>query len=162
MTEKSLDKPKFDPLVQHRRDVRRKIILPVLLPALLMTLAVIGLGVLVIYDDITSQQIGVIAACLATVCVLLPFVLLMAVFDAAALTTAFASGKAKGYLIKPFAMLRGYVDQANEITTQAAEALTAPIIAVRTQTSFLRNFIMKPLGFLEDESEDEEKNDSSS
>jgi hypothetical protein len=162
MTEKSLERPKIDPLVQHRRDVRRKIILPVLLPALLMIVAVIGLGLLAAYDRISSQQIGVIAACLATICVLLPLVLIMLALDAGAVLTALASGTLKGYLIKPFAILREYTDKTADITAQAAEALTAPIIAVRTQTSFVRNFIMKPLGFLNDENESKEEDDSSS
>ena len=151
------DKPKFDPLVQHRRDVRRKIVLPVILSAVLLVAVAIGLGVLAIFGDISAQQISVMAACLVTVFVLIPLVLLMLALDAIALLTGFAAGSVRGYLIKPFGLLRGYAEKMSEVTTQAAEAITAPIIAVRTQSAFVRNFILGPLGFLDDDDNKDKK-----
>ena len=161
MTEKSLEVPQIDPLVQHRRDVRLKIILPVILSALLLVALAIGLGVLAIFGDISGQQINVIAACLVTVCILFPLVLLMLALDAAMLITGFAAGSVRGLLIKPLAQLRGYAEKMSEITAQAAEAVTSPVVAVRAQTAFVRNFILGPLGFLDDEEEDHDKSSSS-
>jgi len=157
MTDKALEKPQPDPLVQHRRDVRLKIVLPVMLSAVLLISVAIVLGVLAIFGDISSQQIGVMAACLAIVFVLLPLALLMFLVDALALVTGFAAGTLRGKLIKPFALLRGYSEEMSKVTAEAAEALTAPIIAVRTQSAFLRNFILGPLGFLDDEDKDNDK-----
>ena len=157
MTEKSLEVPKIDPLVQHRRDVRRKIVLPVLASAMLLILGAIGLGALAFTDNITGQQIGVIAACLVTVFVLIPIVLLLLALDALMLVTAFASGMLRGYLIKPLGLLRGYAEKSAEITAEAAESITAPVIALRTQSAFLRNFVLGPLGFLDDDDKDDSK-----
>ncbi|KAB2903980.1 MAG: hypothetical protein KJ064_14750 [Anaerolineae bacterium] len=120
-------------LQKHKREMFRRIILPVLIPVLLLILVAVILFVLAMTDTLTGRQIGVMAAILVVVFVLLPFALIMLGLNAALLYVAFSAGRLPSLAAKPLELARQYTEKGAELTRTHSERLTTPIITTRSK-----------------------------
>ena len=102
-----------NPIKEHRRDVRWKIVLPVALPALALALFGIGLIVAVAAGALVSAQITVIMGMLATAFIALPLMILCLIpYVLLAVSATFVG---RGY-----ARVRGPLATARELTQRVA------------------------------------------
>lgn len=132
----------FDPIQQHRRDLRRQIILPFMLPVIALVGALVVLFVLVLRGNFSSGQVTVVAAQLMILCILLPTVILFFVLDALLLLLAFGAGTLPRYLRKPFALAQHYSAKGAAQTQVLAAKITAPIINLQSQIAFWRKLVI--------------------
>lgn len=135
-------------LTPQRRDLRRKINLLVLLPALLLVGMAVGLFVLAMLGSLSAQQITVIAAILMVLFVLLPLALLFLILDALLLLMMFGSGWLVRLPAKPLGLVREYTAQGAILTQQTAERITEPVINVRSKLAQGRYLVTAPLELL--------------
>jgi hypothetical protein len=142
-------------ILKHRRQIRRQIVLPVLVPAMLFVGMAIVLFILAMRDDISGQQIGVVAACMTVLFIFIPLFLFLLVADFVLLFLAFGAGGLHGLLTKPLAFVRDTTGQLAAFTQTISGRITAPIINLRVRVARWRYIIWSLLSNTESEAPDE-------
>ena len=135
-----------EPILKHKRDVQRQIILPVILPFVALVVLAIVLFVLAMTDTISGQQIGVAAGILVTLFVLLPMAIVMLIFTALMLILAFGSNNIYIWIRTPLRQMRYYTERGAALTRASAAQLGKPVITMRTQFERVSTGVVNLIG----------------
>lgn len=84
---------RLDPIVKHRREVRTRLVLPVVVATFLLMLPLAILLILTMTGDLAAQQVNAICSVMAVTCIFVPLILIMLVLDALFIGLAWGSGK---------------------------------------------------------------------
>jgi hypothetical protein len=142
-------------LIKHRRQVRRQIVLPVLIPAMLFLGMAFLLFILTRTNDLSGQQIGVVSACMTMLFVFIPLFLCLLVLDFLLLFLAFGTGELGGMLAKPLAFARDATGQLAAFMQTLAQRIADPIINLRVRVARWRVIIWSMLSNSENEASGE-------
>lgn len=136
----------FDPLKQHRRDVRRQIVFPLMAVLLALMGLLVGLFALFAGGSVSAQQIGVVAACMMTVFILLPMVIVFLILDAVFVALLVGMEYLPPLIQKPLEKLHQYTARGNKITQDLSQTIAQPIIKARTRSAQARQTLFALLG----------------
>ncbi|MBI5931375.1 MAG: hypothetical protein HY862_18855 [Chloroflexi bacterium] len=137
----------LDPIVKHRRDFRRKIVLPIALSALGMIFLLFVLPlILVATDTISKGQIATVSSVLLVICILVPLVLVFLVLDVLFIMLAYGSAKIPAKIYGPLQSVRRLVQRTSSITIRAADKINQPMLAVNVRLARWEYFIGHLLG----------------
>lgn len=140
-----------EPVLKHKRDVQRQIMMPVLFPIILLIVMALVLFGLAMTDNLSGQQIGVVAGILVTLFVLLPMALIMLVFTALMLLLAFGSNNIYLWIRTPIRLMRQYTERGAAITRSTAAQIGKPVINARTRFERVSTGVVNFIGVDDDE-----------
>ena len=131
-----------NPVKRHQRDVRWKIVAPVIAAAVI----VIAIGVLFIVgvatDTLVFKQVTVVSLCLGIPFILLPLVLLCVVPYLLAAVLAIGAGKAYGFTRPVIRSARRFTERVAARANRTMPRLARPLIGLNTRLSRWEHTLM--------------------
>lgn len=147
-----------DPIARHRRDFRLKIVTPIIGATLFVLSPIIILSILLITGEIDKGQLTTISVIMAGVCVLLPFVTLMAGLDFAMIMLIWGTEQVPAFLVPVVRWLRKTTQQAAALLQTAIDWTSEPVIFVEKWLVYISTFLEGLVNWFETY-EDEIKNE---
>jgi hypothetical protein len=124
----------LDPVAKHRRDFRRKIILPIAATSagLIFVLMVLP-GILLLTDTISTGHVATVASFLLAICILLPLIIVFLGIDVLFIMLAYGSGKIPAKIYGRLQSVRRLVQRTGDVTVKVMNNINRPLIALNTR-----------------------------
>lgn len=132
---------KRDPIATHRRDVRLKILFPLVGGFVLILAVVIGLGLLVAFGRLTPTQLTTTANIMLVIFILLPLAILFGALSAGMIIIGAASSqlpKWVAFLLRP---VRRLVQRLAGLAQKLVPMTSEPIIFIEKQYTRISTFL---------------------
>jgi hypothetical protein len=130
-----------DPILRHRRDLRVKILGPIIGATLFILSPVVILSVLLYTGDIDKGQLTTVSAIMAGVCVLFPLVTLMAGLDFVMIMLIWGTEQVPGFLVPVIRWLRKTSQQLANLVQMAIDWVSEPVIFVEKWLTYIGTFL---------------------
>lgn len=130
-----------DPIVRHRRELRVRIVAPIVVAAVFVLSPIVILALLLNSGEIDRGQLTTVSAIMAGVCVLLPLVVLMAGLDFLMIMLIWGTEKIPAFLVPVVRWLRKTSQQLARLVQMTIDWTSEPVILVEKWMVYIRTFL---------------------
>ena len=130
-----------DPIAQHRRDLRLKIVSPIVGATIFVLFPIVILSILLMIGKIEKGQLTTISVIMAGVCVLIPLVTLMAGLDFAMIMLIWGTEQVPAFLVPVVRWLRKTTQQVAALLQTAIDWTSEPVIFVEKWLVYISTFL---------------------